>query len=118
MSSPPQAPPQGQAPVMTIEQTCTACGSKMNYTLPIPRIFNAIDVSIISYVHNRPDICPSCKAMFLPVISGIDVNGCTEFVWKGVSGKKQPMIIGGNDEQLKRAIAEAQFAEKLKQEGN
>jgi hypothetical protein len=120
MNGAPQGPPQPPQPpqVMVVNQPCMACGTIMRYTLPAPKVMNYIDMSMIIFMHYRPDICPACKAMFLPVIEKFDENGAPAFIWKPVGGHKQPMIVGGNDQSLRDAINKAAFEEKLKREGN
>lgn len=107
-----QGSPQNR--LISFVKPCLACGQEMSYVMPPSRIFNAIDVSSIVFVHNRPDRCPKCGTMFLPIVSGFGEDGGIVFEWKSVSAQKPPIIVGGDDATLKQAIDNAIMAEKLK----
>lgn len=112
-----QLPNQKQGPIK-IKVPCAVCQKEMEVVMPMPRIFNAIDVSSITFVHNRPDICTSCNTMFLPIVEGLDENGCVMFRWQPVKGNRAPMIVGGGADELRKAIENANIAEKIKIQGN
>jgi len=114
MSTPPIQPP----PAVKVERPCMACGQIMTYMMPVLRIFNAVDVSNITLLHYRPDICRSCKAMFLPVVVGVDDNGAIQLEWKPCSAGKAPIVVGAGASELQKAIENANLAEKLRREGN
>lgn len=113
MSEAPIPQPQHQGP-NKVKLPCFSCHQEMEVVMPIPRIANAIDVSTVAFVHNRPDICPHCKTMFLPMIEGINEEGTIFFKWNVVSANRQPLIVGGNDNALKRAIENANLTEQIK----
>ncbi len=112
MATPPQ-PPQ---PTL-VKGPCQVCGKEMVYIVPVPRIFNDIDVSVVAFAH-PPSKCQQCTAIHVPLVAGTNTEGGIDFVWKLAKASRSPMIVGGNDSTLKQAIEQAQFTEKLRSEGN
>jgi hypothetical protein len=93
------------------------CGKDVTYIMPVPRIFNDIDVSCLMIAH-PPSRCPTCGAVMLPLIKGISAEGVFELEWKMVKVSRSPIIVGSNDKVLKDAIEAARFTEKIKTQGN
>jgi len=108
--------PQQQLPQVT-KGPCQGCGKEMSYILTAPKIYNEVDVSILILSH-PPSRCPACGATHLPLIKGISAEGVLEIVYKLLKVQRSPIIVGGSDSALRQAIEAAQFADKLKDEGN
>lgn len=115
---PPQQPVPQQPQPVKVKIPCMNCHQEMEVAPPMPRIFNAIDVSTICFVHVRPDICPHCRAMYLPIVEGFDETGGILFKWTPVKGQRAPVIVGGTNDTLRQAIENANLAHKIKTEGN
>jgi len=109
----PMQPPQ-QVPVQQlIKGPCHLCHKEMTFIMPTPRIFNEIDISVLCIAH-PPSRCKECQAIHMPMIQGLNAEGVLEIVWKPVKVKHAPMIVGGDNSTLRKAIEEAQFNDKIK----
>ena len=113
MGAPPGTP---QGPSI-VKGPCQACQKEMSYIFPTPRIFNEIDVSILAIAH-PPSRCGECQAVHLPLIQGLSEMGVLEITWKVAKVQRGPMIIGADDNVLKKAIAQAEFTDRIKKQGN
>lgn len=96
---------------------CQKCQQQMEYIFPTPRIFNELDVSVIAFAH-PPSRCGQCGTVHFPLVEGITAEGNIQLIWKPVKIGRAPMIVGGNDDALKKAIDQARFTEDLKKRGN
>ena len=113
MGTPPNTPPPNpnQQPLMEI--ACTSCQTKMIVRQPIPRIFNAPDVSAIVFTHTRLDKCPQCGCPHLCLLSGIDPEGHVLFMWHPVEAK-QPGILAPTPENMQSAMLAKQINDSKK----
>jgi hypothetical protein len=92
---------------------CQVCAKEMTFIMPVPRIFNEVDVSVLAIAH-PPSKCPYCGTIHLPLIRGISEEGAFQLTWRDVKVNRGPIIAGGGNEALRQAIAEAQFVDQLK----
>ena len=113
MTTPPQPQPQQPLQPVKVQGKCYACRKEMTFIIPVPRIFNEIDVSVIAVAH-PPSRCPNCTAIHIPLIAGINQEGGIDFTWQLAKMQRAPLVVGGNDATLKQAIEQAAFTEKIK----
>jgi hypothetical protein len=101
----------------TTNGLCQACQKEMPFVMPMPRIFNEVDVSVLAIAH-PPSRCPHCQAIHLPLIHGISAEGVFELTWKLAKINRGPIIPGSDSTALRDAIQAAQFNDKLKKGSN
>jgi hypothetical protein len=91
---------------------CQECQNKIQVRLPRPRLANAIDSTIIVFVHERLDKCPHCSAVYVFNVSDINEHGQLGFAWMLI--KQESPIVPGTQTNLSQAVANDDVSKKIK----
>jgi predicted RNA-binding Zn-ribbon protein involved in translation (DUF1610 family) len=100
-------------PQAMMKFNCPQCQSEVIGPSPIPRMFNAPEVSVITYTHAKLTKCPGCGTTYVCLLSGIDQEGKVNFAWTPVQ-TKQSAIAPGTDQNMKNALQTTELASKIK----
>ena len=79
---------QKQQIVSMAQFDCHNCGKKMMARMPVMRVMNAVDVTVIACTHERPSRCGSCGASFLPLVVDVNDKLQIKLVWRQVQLKE------------------------------
>lgn len=94
---------------------CFNCKQELLFRFPRPKFMNAPDVTVLTFVHARLDVCPHCGLKYMFVIGCIDETLKLGVTWVPVqTEQKGPTIAAGTNENLKLALDNNEIAAKLK----
>jgi hypothetical protein len=100
-------------PIPTMKITCAKCQGEMIVRIPQMRLFNAQDLSSITWVHNRLEKCPNCGAQYLNMLQGIDPEGRIQLSYVPVE-TNESAIVPPTDQNMAAAKANQEMANKMK----
>lgn len=101
-------------PAMAIK--CTKCQQEMLVRVPQMRLFNAQDLSCITWVHNRLERCPNCGAQYVNMLQGIDPDGRIQLSYVEIQ-TPESAIVPPTEQNMAEAKAKQDLENKIKLEG-
>ena len=108
----PAVPQQPQLPTVA-NITCAECKNEIQVRIPRPKILNFVDLTLITFGHERLDKCPHCASVYTFSIPNITETGMLVLQW--VQLKQPSAIAAPTSDNMRAALANTDLADKLKQ---